>query len=199
MLAGATGDGLVRPCDGRDWVWTCEPGDGVELLCAWFGGRAYTKHRHDTYAIGVTDVGVQTFDYRGKVERSMPGQVTVLHPDELHDGRAGTDSGFGYRIVYVDPARIAAAVRTITARPAPLPFVRDPVSRNPTLARTVAAAFRTALEPLALDALVMRLAEGLLEGDPTVRPRSPAARSRPRGPRAGPRLPRQPARRRAVG
>ena len=82
---------------------TWEPGEGVELLRAWFGGRAFTKHRHDTYAIGVTEAGVQTFFYRGRVERSTPGQVVVLHPDEVHDGRAGTEAGFGYgyRIVEV--------------------------------------------------------------------------------------------------
>ena len=86
------------------------------------------RHRHDTYAIGVTEAGVQTFDYRGRAERSAPGQVVVLHPDEVHDGRAGTEAGFGYRIVYVEPARIAAAVRAVRGRPAPLPFVREPVS-----------------------------------------------------------------------
>jgi AraC-like DNA-binding protein len=140
-------------------------GDGVELLRAWFTGRAFAKHRHDTYAIGVTEAGVQTFDYRGRVERSTSGQVVVLHPDEAHDGRAGTEGGFGYRIVYVDPARIAAAVRTITGGPSPLPFVGEPVTRSPTLARAVTAAFRWVPEPLALDALVLSLAEGLLEQD----------------------------------
>lgn len=111
-------------------------------------------------------VGVQIFDYRGKVENSRPGQVVVLHPDGMHDGRAAAEGGFGYRIVYVDPARIAAAVRAIRCRPTPLPFVREPVSHNPTLARAVTAASRLPPEPLALDALVLQLAEGLLEGDP---------------------------------
>jgi hypothetical protein len=127
-----------------------------------FGGRAFAKHRHDTYAICVTEVGLQLFDYRGRVERSRPGQVTVLHPDEPHDGRPGTEGGFGYRIVYVDPARIADAVRAIRGRPGPLPFVREPVAHDPALARAVAAAFRSPLEPLALDAVVLQLAEGLL-------------------------------------
>jgi AraC-like DNA-binding protein len=143
---------------------------GVELLRAWFGGRAYARHRHDTYAIGVTEAGVQMFDYRGRTERAGPGEVVVLHPDEPHDGRAGGTDGFGYRIVYVAPARVGAAVRAICGRPARLPFVREPVSRNPALARAVTAAFRAAPEPLALDALVLRLAEGLLAGDPAGAP-----------------------------
>jgi AraC-like DNA-binding protein len=95
----------------------------------------------------------------------VPGEVVVLHPDEIHDGRAGTAAGFGYRIVYVDPARIATAIRALTGRPAPLPFVRLPVSTNPTLARAVTTAFQLPPEPLAFDALVLRLAEGLLSAD----------------------------------
>ncbi|MFI5324679.1 MAG: AraC family ligand binding domain-containing protein, partial [Candidatus Rokuibacteriota bacterium] len=54
------------------------PVGGVELLRAWFSGRAYARHRHDTYAIGVTEAGVQVFDYRGRVERSTPGPSNML-------------------------------------------------------------------------------------------------------------------------
>ena len=191
--------GLERSCDAREWVRGCGPVEGVELLRAWFRGRAFSRHRHDTYAIGVTEAGVQVFDYRGRVERCVPGDVVVLHPDEAHDGRAGGADGFGYRIVYVEPARIAAAVRALRGGPAPLPFAREPVSRNPTLARAVTAAFQAPAEPLALDVLVLRLAEGLIEGDsdsqPTRAPRLDQA--------AGSRVPRCPARdrvlRRALG
>ena len=175
-LGRSAGEGLERSCGPREWVRGRDPVEGVELLRAWFGGRAFARHRHDTYAIGVTEAGVQVFDYRGRVERSRPGEVVVLHPDETHDGRAGGADGFGYRIVYVEPARIAAAARAIRGGPAPLPFVREPVSDNPALARAVTAAFRTAPEPLALDALVLRLAEGLLAGDPSGPPAGPMPR-----------------------
>ena len=147
---------------GRDWIASAGPVDGVELLQAWLASAPYRKHSHDTYAVGVTDGGVQLFDYRGSVRASLPGRVVVLHPDEAHDGRAGTDDGFGYRIVYVEPARVAAALRAVCGRPAPLPFVRDPVSSNTLRARAVARAFRAPLEPLAIDGLVVELTEGLL-------------------------------------
>jgi AraC-like DNA-binding protein len=170
ILGRSASAGLERSCGEGDWVRARGPIGGIALLEAWFSGPAYAKHRHDTYAIGVTDVGVQTFDYRGKVESSRPGQVLVLHPDEEHDGRAGAEGGFGYRIIYAEPACIADAMRAINGRPTALPFVREPVSFNPTLAGAVADAFRSLLEPLALDALVVRLAEGLLEADPDGQP-----------------------------
>jgi hypothetical protein len=113
------------------------------------------------YAIGVTEEGIQAFDYRGTVERSLPGQVFVLHPDEPHDGRAEGPGLFAYRQVYVDPVPIAAALRSLTGRPAPLPFA-IPVADDPILARSVRAAFEGTPDPLALDALVLQLAEGLL-------------------------------------
>jgi AraC-like DNA-binding protein len=141
-------------------------GDGVQGLQAWFGGRGFDRHRHDTYAIGLTDSGVQAFDYRGVTETSLPGQVVVLHPDETHDGRAGTRDGFGYRIVYVSPARVQEAARAIRGGPSPLPFVKEPVAVNAALASAIAGAFRLEPEPLATDALVLALTEALLDADP---------------------------------
>jgi AraC-like DNA-binding protein len=153
------------------WIASTRPVGGVELFRGWFAGTAYQKHRHDTYAVGMTDRGVQVFDYRGATHASTPGQVVVLYPDEAHDGRAGTGEGFGYRIVYVEPARLAEALRDLRGTPGPLPFVAEPVSTNPRLARAIEDAFRGHLEPLGADGLVANLAEGLLAGErPAVRP-----------------------------
>jgi AraC-like DNA-binding protein len=142
-------------------------GDGVERLQAWFAGHGYDAHRHDTYAIGLTDVGVQAFDYRGAARISTPGQVVVLHPDETHDGSAGTPAGFGYRILYVAPARIADAARAIRGRAGALPFAPEPVSANLALTSAIEAAFRADAEPLAADSLVLALARALLDADPS--------------------------------
>jgi AraC-like DNA-binding protein len=174
MLHGARsgGEGLERSCreSGGGWIASRRPVDGVELFSAWFSGAAYARHRHDTYAVGVTDRGVQVFDYRGSVHASRAGQVVVLYPDEVHDGRAGTPEGFGYRIVYVEPARLAEAVRELRGRAWPLPFVREPVSANPRLARAIDAAFRAPLEPLAVDGVILEVAEGLIAGESGVGP-----------------------------
>ena len=113
------GAGLERSCRGAggDRIESIGPADGVELFRARLGGAAYETHRHDTYAVGLTDHGVQAFDYRGAARVSMPGEVVALYPDEAHDGRAGTAAGFGYRLVYVEPARMADALRAIHGRP----------------------------------------------------------------------------------
>ena len=96
--------------------------EGIERLEAHFHGQAFSPHRHDTYAIGITLSGVQTFRFRGEQWHCLPGQCHILHPDEMHDGAAGTDEGFGYRIVYIDPSLIQEALRG-----SPLPFAEHPV------------------------------------------------------------------------
>jgi AraC-like DNA-binding protein len=106
--------------------------DGIERFSAYFQGFSYSPHRHDNYAVGVTTAGVQCFDYRGEARGSTCGQAFVLHPDERHDGRAGDDRGFGYRIAYIDPSLIRDA-----AGRAVLPFVADPVSNDPTLVSAI--------------------------------------------------------------
>jgi AraC-like DNA-binding protein len=163
---GATsgGAGLERSCErsGTSFIDSTQPVEGVELFHAGFTDEAYARHRHDTYAVGVTDRGVQLFGYRGAVRVSTAGRVVVLYPDEAHDGRAGTDAGFSYRIVYVEPARLAEALRVVRGQPGSLPFVSEPVSTDPRLARAVDRAFGAPLESLAADSVVVDLAEGLL-------------------------------------
>jgi AraC-like DNA-binding protein len=96
--------------------------EGIERMEASFHGRPFAPHRHDTYAIGVTRSGVQSFNFRGQRWHCLPGQCHILHPDETHDGSAGTDEGFSYRMVYVDPALVQEALGG-----KPLPFVANPV------------------------------------------------------------------------
>lgn len=136
-----------------------EPHAGLQRLAARFGGHAYNPHRHETYGVGLTLRGVQAFHYRGTRQASRAGQVIVLHPDEMHDGHAGVADGFAYRMLYVDPGAVSAALAG--ARP---PFVPEAVAEDPTLAALLGEAFADfphALEPLAVDAIVCRLAEGL--------------------------------------
>jgi AraC-like DNA-binding protein len=95
---------------------------GMEKLEAHLHGQAFAPHRHDSYAIGLTLAGVQRFRFRGVAWQCLPGQCHILHPDETHDGAAGTEAGFAYRIVYLDPALVQDALGGQK-----LPFVGEPV------------------------------------------------------------------------
>jgi AraC-like DNA-binding protein len=93
--------------------------------------------------------------------------VVVLHPDEAHDGYAGTEEGFGYRQVYVEPALIFEAIQTMGTPTCSLPFVGTPVAMNRKLSAAISNAFQGTREPLAIDSLIVQLAEGLMEADPS--------------------------------
>ncbi|MCM5704247.1 AraC family transcriptional regulator [Larsenimonas salina] len=114
-----------------DW-FRLAPTERLERLEARFQGHAFSPHRHDTYAIGITLEGVQSFHYRRSHCHSLPGTVIVLHPDELHDGHAGCSEGFLYRMLYVKPALMQAMLKG-----RPLPFLTGGLSTDARLVRTV--------------------------------------------------------------
>jgi AraC-like DNA-binding protein len=121
---------------------------------------AFEPHRHDTYAIGITTAGVQSFRYRGARRICLPGQLHVLHPDETHDGAAATDDGFGYRILYIAPELVREALGG-----GALPFVADPVQPVGPATRRLAALLVDVGEPigeLARAEIAAAVADGLL-------------------------------------
>lgn len=110
--------------EGGDRIRLASSPRGIERIEPRFHGNGFSPHRHDTSALGVTMSGIQTFSYRGSSRFSLPGRVIVLHPDELHDGGAGTEDGLVYRMVYLPPSLIAEACGQTAGS---LPFVADPV------------------------------------------------------------------------
>ncbi len=150
-LCGTPGDGIrVAPAV-----------EGIERIEARLHGKFFEPHRHDTYAIGVTLGGVQTFQYRGKSRFSKPGSIIILHPDEVHDGGAGTEMGLRYRMMYLQPEKLLAALDE-TGRS--LPFVAAPVVGDEALRQAVGEALMdldNGIDELALDDILVRIAEGL--------------------------------------
>jgi AraC-like DNA-binding protein len=133
--------------------------EGMECIEAFFQGNAYAWHRHDTYAIGCTLTGVQSFNYRGGKRNSLPGHAMVLHPDEPHDGQAGTDEGFRYRMIYIEPA----LVQSVLGGKA-LPFIEGGVTANPRLLHATGALLRQSparLDPIELNDALVELALAL--------------------------------------
>jgi AraC-like DNA-binding protein len=137
-LRGLDGSRLERSC-ARDAITFGSGAPGIERAEV-FLTAGFELHRHDTYAVGVTTSGVQTFRYRGSRRTCLPGQLHVLHPDELHDGGPATDDGLGYRIMYIAPELVSQALDG-----APLPFVDEPV-QGP--APEVAALLADLAEPI---------------------------------------------------
>ncbi|WP_084044218.1 AraC-like DNA-binding protein [Ensifer sp. WSM1721] len=133
----SAGAGVIEPPGFKrngDWIAVADDAIPFERIEAFFAGRAYEPHRHDTYAIGQTLNGVQSFRYRGAVRASLPGRTMVLHPDEVHDGQSGSEDGFRYRMIYIEPAAIQSVLGG-----RPLPFIKGGISSDPRLFAAVRA------------------------------------------------------------
>ncbi|MBP2083871.1 MULTISPECIES: AraC family transcriptional regulator [Pseudomonas] len=136
-------DRKANPSSTPDWVIRSTTPGSVERIEAWFGGHGYDPHRHDTYSIGRTLAGVQSFHYKGALCHGVPGNTLVLHPDEVHDGMAGTEVGFRYRMAYIDPSLIQNVLGG-----EPLPFIAGGLSCDPRLYRASEAFVQALDHPL---------------------------------------------------
>jgi AraC-like DNA-binding protein len=169
-LGGIDVGGLEQSCGRRsDSIRFGPSAHGIERAEVYLSTCAFEPHRHDTYAIGITTAGVQTFHYRGARRICMPGQLHVLHPDEAHDGAAGTDGGFGYRILYIPPELVREA---LCGRA--LPFVDNPIQEPVPGARLIASLLADIDEPineLSSAEIAVAVADGLvsLSGHPDPR------------------------------
>lgn len=135
---------------------------GIERIEARFRGDAFEPHRHDTYALGLTLEGVQTFRYRGIVRYSQPGNVIVLHPDELHDGGAATEATLRYRMMYLPPEMLIDALGTQRRS---LPFVAAPVVADRAFAASLADVMRDldgTIDDLQRDSVLAEIADALV-------------------------------------
>jgi AraC-like DNA-binding protein len=170
-IAAAHGAGLERSCNAGsasaesancapDGIVQAPSSRGIERIEARFHGNGFEPHRHDTYALGLTLSGVQTFHYRGAARASLPGNVIVLHPDEVHDGAAGTEAGLRYRMLYLPPERLIEATGGLRG----LPFVPEPIIADAQFQQCLAEALddlEAEPQDLLLDDLIARLATSL--------------------------------------
>ncbi|HMC14528.1 MAG TPA: AraC family transcriptional regulator [Albitalea sp.] len=79
---------------------------GVELYRAHIVRHAFDPHTHDAYGLGAIESGVERFRYRGSEHLAAPGSLVLMNPDMLHTGRAETEQGWRYRMIYLDVAML---------------------------------------------------------------------------------------------
>ncbi|MDH6264677.1 AraC-like DNA-binding protein [Rhizobium sp. SG_E_25_P2] len=160
-LARTESAGLERLCAEGDHIRRAPDAEALERIEVVMSRFTYAAHRHDSYALGLTISGAQTFFYRGERRLSLPGQWLALHPDELHDGQAGDDAGLRYRMLYLEPSRLYDALPEGIMT---LPFLQQPVGDDPLVTRLLAgllSGMEDGIDPLALDGCLAELAARL--------------------------------------
>jgi AraC-like DNA-binding protein len=128
----------------KDWA-RFRPGAlaGVTQMNAHFTDHAFERHSHETYSIGVTASGVQTFHCGGTLHASLRGDVILFNPDEPHDGQRGTQEGFGYSMLYVSQ-QVVDECRDKEAGLDMAAYFSQPVVRDAAMGRALARAISAA-------------------------------------------------------
>ena len=110
---------------------------GIEAMTL-FSNHAFPRHSHDQLGIGIMTSGAQrSWSVIGQVE-SEAGDVIMVNPGEMHDGVPVDGCARGWRILYLDPARVA---REVAEEATDGEMIVRPVARDPQLARHVARLF----------------------------------------------------------
>jgi AraC-like DNA-binding protein len=118
-----------------DWAHYWRAADEpLEAMHAHFERHVYHRHSHETYSLGVTDVGAQSFTCRGAAYTSAAGMVMAFNPDDPHDGQATDGFGFTYRMIHIGPELVSAVLADAAGRPVGLPLFAEPVLSDPALA-----------------------------------------------------------------
>jgi len=81
---------------------------GVELYRAHITRYAFEPHTHEAFGIGTIDRGAERFRYRGELHLAPVDSLVLMNPDELHTGESASEGGWQYRMIYLEPQRLAA-------------------------------------------------------------------------------------------
>lgn len=145
MLLGMNPDDPdhVSPTE-RTRFWRTNELGPVEWLAAEYRTHRFTRHWHDTYALGTVEIGGETFIARGERHYVRHGSLVLLNPGDIHDGETADPTGWRYRMLY--PARevLAHVASAIAGRPAPAPHFRRAVVEDPEAAQLMLAAHHAA-------------------------------------------------------
>ena len=112
-IAGSLDPDLEGSCraESADRIRLAPSSGGIERIEARFSGQGFAPHRHDTYAIGITLSGVQTFAYRGGQperafdRRGRPGAVSPQRREEARRLAEDSRRDQGSVVGPIPPAR----------------------------------------------------------------------------------------------
>ncbi|MCE0495053.1 helix-turn-helix transcriptional regulator [Vibrio salinus] len=83
--------------------YTTSPDCAINLIEADYHEFEFNRHYHLDFHIGLITGGAQRFYHKGFQHSVGHGEVVIMHPDELHDGRAMFDSGYQVRVFSIQP------------------------------------------------------------------------------------------------
>lgn len=159
-------------------TWRVETGWGsLDLLRARYVRHRFSRHAHQSFALGVIESGTLAFNYRGEKVLAPAGMINLAFPGEPHNGHGIDARGWAYRMFYLDPEIIREAAAQILDYRRELPFVGHGALNDPRLAGLIRS-FHRDLETgqvgrLETESRLLRILKRLLTryAEPGIEPR----------------------------
>lgn len=142
------------------------PEGHCELLSARYSNQHFGRHSHDRYALGVIVQGHEKLYYRGANHLGGAGTVVTLSPGEIHDGVPVDQTGWLYRMLYVEPTWLGEVVLQGRGGAGHVHLFQQPMAKDPALARALVAAHRTIADsslPLERETVLVEALAGLFQ------------------------------------
>jgi AraC-like DNA-binding protein len=158
--------------------WVAEELGDLECLYAEYLTFSFAPHFHEGFGIGVVERGADVFDYRGTKQAAAAGDIIIFNPAEVHDGHAADETGWTFRMMYIDPEHLRMAREQITGKSSDIPFFSKSVVSDADTARllvrlhqaletSVTTLERESLFLLAMTQLIKRHADSATTQDKT--------------------------------
>ena len=102
----------------------------IELRFSQYRERAFDKHSHRTYSIGIVGGGKTAFFHHGITETIQSGDIALINPNEVHACNPVEGHALTYYMLYIQPdfiRDIAAELSESQGKPPhfPIPVVQD--------------------------------------------------------------------------
>lgn len=118
----------------KEWTKSTRAGDlNCNLLHAHFIDHSYDRHMHTGYAIGVVTHGVEKFWCEGTIFHAAAGSIVSVNPYDVHDGCAGVDAGFVYRMFYFSTEDYSQLLSEIAQKDVAAPRFVNMLENDPEL------------------------------------------------------------------
>jgi len=124
---------MLQKCSAQVRFWR-DPGyDYLEARYSRYKTISFPKHTHDTVSVGIVEQGQGTFYYQGQVHKIGPGDIALIPAGEVHACNPQNNSGWTYRMFYIDPDWLRRIAEESTKSGWDIPNFSTPVVQQPTL------------------------------------------------------------------
>lgn len=115
---------------------------GIDLVRARYRRHEFARHSHDTFIIGLIEMGVEDLGFGPGPVVGTPGDLILINPGEVHAGRAAEPGEWGYRALYLASEVVEAIGDELGIRG--LPVFQERIVDDAASSRAVLDAHRAA-------------------------------------------------------